>query len=63
MGKTPSPGKWIKSLLGKKSSKSSLEKGTVKLVRTLKKDIVVFVFYVKMICNCKKCSYVIEICK
>ncbi|KAG2264427.1 hypothetical protein Bca52824_071506 [Brassica carinata] len=28
MGKTPSPGKWIKSLLGKKSSKSSLEKGS-----------------------------------
>lgn len=33
MGKTPSPGKWIKSLLGKKSSKSSLEKGGEKLVR------------------------------
>ncbi|CAN7102286.1 unnamed protein product, partial [Brassica rapa subsp. narinosa] len=37
MGKTPSPGKWIKSLLGKKSSKSSLEKGSEKL-RSAKKE-------------------------
>ncbi|CAN6859239.1 unnamed protein product [Brassica oleracea] len=37
MGKTPSPGKWIKSLLGKKSSKSSLDKGTDKL-RSAKKE-------------------------
>ncbi|CDY09354.1 BnaA02g26560D [Brassica napus] len=41
MGKTPSPGKWIKSLLGKKSSKSSLEKGTVKLRSANKEEIVV----------------------
>ncbi|CAF1738034.1 unnamed protein product [Brassica napus] len=37
MGKTPSPGKWIKSLLGKKTSKSSLDKGTDKL-RSAKKE-------------------------
>ncbi|CAF2143160.1 BnaA02g36860D [Brassica napus] len=41
MGKTPSPGKWIKSLLGKKSSKSSLEKGTEKLRSAKKEEIVV----------------------
>jgi len=42
MGKTPSPGKWIKSLLGKKSSKSSLEKGGEKLVRRVN---VLFFFF------------------
>ncbi|XP_056845034.1 protein IQ-DOMAIN 29 isoform X2 [Raphanus sativus] len=42
MGKTPSPGKWIKSLLGKKSSsKSSLEKGNDKLRSAKKEEIVV----------------------
>ncbi|CAF2090636.1 BnaA06g34010D [Brassica napus] len=41
MGKTPSPGKWIKSLLGKKSSKSSLEKGSEKLRSAKKKENVV----------------------
>ncbi|CAN7044355.1 hypothetical protein IGI04_007938 [Brassica rapa subsp. trilocularis] len=41
MGKTPSPGKWIKSLLGKKSSKSSLEKGNEKLRSAKKEEIVV----------------------
>ncbi|KAL1225658.1 Protein IQ-DOMAIN 29 [Cardamine amara subsp. amara] len=41
MGKTPSPGKWIKSLLGKKSSKSSLEKGSEKLRSAKKEEIVV----------------------
>ncbi|CAN6875861.1 unnamed protein product, partial [Brassica oleracea var. botrytis] len=38
MGKTPSPGKWIKSLLGKKSSKSSLEKGSEKLISAKKEE-------------------------
>ncbi|CAN8266718.1 unnamed protein product [Cochlearia groenlandica] len=37
MGKSPSPGKWIKSLLGKKSSKSSSEK----LRSAKKEDLVV----------------------
>ncbi|CAH8383436.1 unnamed protein product [Eruca vesicaria subsp. sativa] len=41
MGKTPSPGKWIKSLLGIKSSKSSLEKGTDKLRSAKKEELVV----------------------
>ncbi|KAG2302039.1 hypothetical protein Bca4012_060367 [Brassica carinata] len=41
MGKTPSPGKWIKSLLGKKSSKSSLDKGTDKLRSAKKEELVV----------------------
>uniref|UniRef100_A0A1J3DLH1 Protein IQ-DOMAIN 31 n=1 Tax=Noccaea caerulescens TaxID=107243 RepID=A0A1J3DLH1_NOCCA len=42
MGKTPSPGKWIKSLLGKKSSsRSSLEKGTEKLRSAKKEELVV----------------------
>ncbi|XP_019102145.1 PREDICTED: protein IQ-DOMAIN 31-like isoform X3 [Camelina sativa] len=41
MGKTPSPGKWIKSLLGKKSSKSSLEKGGEKLRSAKKEEVVV----------------------
>ncbi|KAG7558544.1 IQ motif EF-hand binding site [Arabidopsis thaliana x Arabidopsis arenosa] len=41
MGKTPSPGKWIKSLLGKKSSKSSLEKGGEKLRSAKKEELVV----------------------
>ncbi|KAF8048691.1 hypothetical protein N665_2432s0002 [Sinapis alba] len=41
MGKTPSPGKWIKSLLGKKSSKSSLEKGNEKLRSAKKEELVV----------------------
>ncbi|KAJ0237986.1 IQ-domain 29 [Hirschfeldia incana] len=41
MGKTPSPGKWIKSLLGKKSSKSSLEKGNDKLRSAKKEEVVV----------------------
>ncbi|CAH8355318.1 unnamed protein product [Eruca vesicaria subsp. sativa] len=41
MGKTPSPGKWIKSLLGKKSSKSSLDKGTEKLRSAKKEELVV----------------------
>ncbi|KAJ4877987.1 IQ-domain 29 [Raphanus sativus] len=41
MGKTPSPGKWIKSLLGKKSSKSSLDKATDKLRSAKKEELVV----------------------
>ncbi|KAJ0252851.1 IQ-domain 29 [Hirschfeldia incana] len=42
MGKTPSPGKWIKSLLlGKKSSKSSLDKGTDKLRSAKKEELAV----------------------
>uniref|UniRef100_M4DLM8 DUF4005 domain-containing protein n=1 Tax=Brassica campestris TaxID=3711 RepID=M4DLM8_BRACM len=41
MGKTPSPGKSIKSLLGKKSSKSTLDKGTDKLRSAKKEDLVV----------------------
>ncbi|RID45326.1 hypothetical protein BRARA_I02066 [Brassica rapa] len=41
MGKTPSPGKWIKSLLRKKSSKSTLDKGTDKLRSAKKEDLVV----------------------
>ncbi|KAF8051601.1 hypothetical protein N665_1692s0001 [Sinapis alba] len=41
MGKTPSPGKWIKSLLGKKSSKSSLDKGTDKLRSAKKEELLV----------------------
>ncbi|CAH8387652.1 unnamed protein product [Eruca vesicaria subsp. sativa] len=41
MGKTPSPGKWIKSLLGKKSSKSSLEKVSEKLRSAKKEELVI----------------------
>ncbi|CAA7043837.1 unnamed protein product [Microthlaspi erraticum] len=42
MGKTPSPGKWIKSLLGKKSSsRSSLEKGSEKVRSAKKEELVV----------------------
>ncbi|XP_010527876.1 PREDICTED: protein IQ-DOMAIN 31-like [Tarenaya hassleriana] len=41
MGKTLSPGKWLRTFLGKKSSKSSLAKGNVKPKSAKKEEVVV----------------------